>query len=128
MRRFKLDKLVRDKVFKDMQKLGQKVEYRVLGDEELLQSLKAKLLEEAAEFDSSSPKALEELSDLLEIAEQLAAAFGYTYDDLRATQIKKRQKAGGFADRIFVESVIVKDDDPWLDYYVKNPDRFPEIT
>ncbi len=127
MREFVLNKLIRDEIFTNMQKLGQKIKYRVLGDEELAQALKAKLLEEAKEFNPADPKALDELTDMLEVIEGLAESLGLDFKKLRSKQLDRRLKRGGFKRQIFVETLILKDDDPWAVYYAAEPERFTEV-
>src|SRR5436305_331450 len=127
MRRFELNKLVRDGVFASMQKQGQEVQYKKLDDEKYDRALRAKLVEEAKEFAEADTGSLEELSDVLEVVELLAAQDGTNFGQLRAAQLAKRQKAGGYAGRIFVESVTMDDNDPWAAYYAREPARFTEI-
>lgn len=126
MRTFKLNKLVRDKIFTSMQDLGQKVTYHRLSDEDFLKSLQEKLLEEAKEFNPDDPKAADELADLLEVIEQLGKVLGHDFDALRKIQTERREKRGGFDDRIYVESLELEDNDPWVKYYASEPDRFRE--
>lgn len=129
MRSFLLDKLIRDNIFTSMQALGQQVEYHRLTDDDFLVELKKKLLEEANEFINSTDqaKALDELADLLEVIEFLGKELNSDFEALRNLQAERRAKNGGFADRIYVERVSLKNDDPWVEYYAANPDRFPEI-
>jgi predicted house-cleaning noncanonical NTP pyrophosphatase (MazG superfamily) len=126
MRSFWLNKLVKDKVFLSMQELGQRVTYRELTDKEFLPSLKEKILEEAKEFDPKDPKAIDELSDLLEVIEQIGKALGKDFETLRKAQLKRREKRGSFDKKIYVEYLELGDDDPWIKYYSAEPDRFPE--
>lgn len=125
MRHFKLNKLVRDGVF-DFMVAQQDPEYRILEDKEFRQALKAKILEEANELDTESPEALEELADTLEATEQLAKELGAGFEKLRAEQLKKRKKRGAFNKRAFISTLHLQDDDPWVEYYAKDPKRFPE--
>lgn len=127
MRSFILNKLVRDKVFLNMQKLGQQIVYRQLAKSELLPALKAKLLEEAGELDISDEKAPEELADLMEVIEAVGLELGHTFDQLRRLQLERRDKRGGFEQKIFIERLDLQDNDPWADYYAAEPDRFKEV-
>lgn len=110
-----------------MHDLGQVVEMHTLSDTELLEALKAKLLEESKEFKPTEEKALKELADILEVIEVAARQLGSDLDKLRVIQAETREKRGGFDGRVFVETVSLKDDDEWVKYYVANPDTFPEI-
>lgn len=128
MRKFRLDKLVRDELVSKMQEIGETVQYRVLDDAEILEALRDKLIEEVSEFDPKSPTALDELADLKAVMDQAAAELGSGPEELQKLQDKKAARSGGFAARLFVETVTMSDDDPWAAYYAAEPERFPEIT
>ncbi len=36
--------------------------------------------------------------------------------------------AGVFAGRVYIETVTLADDDPWVVYYAAHPELFPEIV
>lgn len=127
MRRFVLNKLVRDKIYGSMLELGQKPQRKVLGGKKFLGALKAKLVEEVNELELGSPKAVEELSDLLEVIEQIGKELGSDFKKIRSAQLAKRRKVGGFSKKIFVSELEVKNGDPWGDYYATEPERFPEV-
>lgn len=128
MRSFLLNKLVRDGILPDMEANGQKVLYRTLNDEAYLKELARKLVEEAKEFKlESNEEALKELADLLEVIETLAGQLGSDFKGLRSIQAGRRQKSGGFADRTYVETVTLRDDDKWAGYYAADPIKFPEV-
>lgn len=127
MRRFVLNKLVRDRVFESMLELGQKPHYKTLDDKEFLTALKIKLFEEIDEFDPKKPNAIKELGDLLEVIEQIGKELGSDFKKIRQTQLSIRRTRGGFAKRIFVGELEVEDSDPWAAYYAAEPERFPEI-
>ena len=122
-----LNKLIRDRVLIAMQELGQHVTYHRLSDKDFLPELKRKLLEEANELDLADKEAGKELADLLEVIDQMRAELHIEPADLQELQQERRQKRGGFNDRIYVERVDLADDDPWAAYYAKEPDRFPEV-
>lgn len=98
MRRY--DKLVRDKIPAIIESTGQTCTTRILSQEEYLQKLDEKLCEELAEYQES--KSLEELADLLEVMEAVAKARGYTREQLLQLQKDKREKRGGFDERILL--------------------------
>lgn len=127
MRTFRLNKLIRDGVFENMKVLSQIVEHRVLKKPELIKALQDKLLEELGEFEPDSKEPLRELADLQEIIDTLTYLLGANPDTLREIQEAVRAKRGTFNKRIFVETVTLADDDPWVQYYANEPDRFPEI-
>ncbi len=126
-RTFKLNKIVRDGVYDNMIKLGQKPVLRKLLKDELLKAPKAKILEEVGEFDAKKPKALEELGDILEVVEWQASLLGSSFEEIRQLQLKKRTKVGGFDKGIYIDTLTLDKDDKWADYYASDPKRFPEI-
>lgn len=128
MRTFVLNKLVRDKVFLNMQEIGEQVEYRVLNDQEFLTALVSKFREEVSEFDPNDSSAIDELADILEVVKYLINTMGLSSQKVREAQSARRKKRGGFKERIFVEKLILLDDDPWAEYYARQPDRFTEIN
>ena len=98
MRRY--DKLVRDKIPAIIESTGQTCTTRILSQEEYLQKLDEKLYEELSEYQES--KSLEELADLLEVMEAVAKARGYSREQLLQLQKDKREKRGGFDERILL--------------------------
>lgn len=127
MRCFRLDKLVRDGVFSSMQAMGQQVEYHTVNEDEYWEVWRSKNIEEIHEFDPNSPTALEELADQLEVVRQAIIKLGGTEEQVADLQAKKREKVGSFAGGYFVHTVTLADDDPWVEYYAADPERFPEI-
>lgn len=127
MRSFLLRKLIRDKVLNNMQELGQQITYHKLSDEDFLPELKRKLVEEATELQASEETSISELADIQEVIDQICRELHISAADLQTEQAKRREKRGGFDDRIYVERLDLKDDDPWAAYYAKEPDRFIEI-
>lgn len=100
----KYHKLVRDKIPEIIEKQGKTCITEVLSQEAYLQMVDEKLNEELDEYQES--KSLEELADLLEVMEAAVKARGYTWDDLTAVRDEKRQKRGGFQNRILLKEVI----------------------
>lgn len=128
-RKFEYKKLVRDNILDSMLDSGSKVTYRELTGQEYIEALKAKFLEEAAELEPDDQDELfKEISDLQEVLDCLVAAIGKTKADVQAAQIKKIEKAGSFKRGIYVDTVSVRPDDPWLEYLSNNPDRYKEIS
>jgi len=127
MRTFKLNKLIRDKVLENMLQLGQDVQYKTLDDHDVIEALRQKLLEEAKEFDPFCKESLRELADVQEVIDALTDLLGANPDKLRELQKTVRVKRGDFTKRVFVDTVTLADDDPWVEYYACNPERFPEL-
>lgn len=100
----KYHKLVRDKIPEIIEKQGKTCVSQVLSQEAYIQMVDEKLNEELAEYQES--KSLEELADLLEVMEAAVIARGYTWEELLAVRDEKRQKRGGFQNRILLKEVI----------------------
>ena len=96
-------KLVRDKIIDIITANGEKPIYHTLSDEEYLNELHKKLFEEANEFvEEDSP---EELADLLEVVYAIAKHKNINMEDVEKERVKKREKRGGFEDKIYLEAV-----------------------
>jgi predicted house-cleaning noncanonical NTP pyrophosphatase (MazG superfamily) len=129
IRRFRVEKLIRDGLPAMMRAQGLTVEDRRLGDEEYRAALLAKLCEEAAEAAgaASGEALLEELADVAEVTHALLALIGRTPAELEQFRLAKRAARGGFDERVYNAAVSAPDGAPALDYYLGRPD-YPEIT
>lgn len=127
--RFKVDKLIRDKLPQIMRASGIQVFERAMEKDEYLKRLKDKLLEEAKEvIASGSEKEMrEELADLLEVMLSLAKAYGMEFADIQQTAEQKRADKGGFDNRIYNAFVEIEAGNPSLGYYRARPDQYPEV-
>ena len=130
MRYFRYAKLVRDKIIEHM-KSNNQITYgvRILNDEDYIKELLKKVIEEAQELDNVTDMEdlKEELADVQEVLDYLKKLLGMTDEDVKKYQEKKILKNGGFNDKIYVDYVGVEEDNQWLDYYLKNPGKYPEI-
>lgn len=97
-------KLVRDRIPQIIADGGGSCTVDILGDADYLQMLDEKLEEELAEYRQSGE--LEELADLLEVMEAAVKARGYTWEELRRVQLKKREERGGFEQKLLLKEVI----------------------
>lgn len=96
-------KLVRDKIIDIITANGEKPIYHTLSDEEYLNELHKKLFEEANEFvENDNP---EELADLLEVIYAIAKHKNINMQEVEKERVKKREKRGGFEDKIYLETV-----------------------
>ena len=95
------NKLVRDKIPQIIAASGKNCVTEVLQEDAYLQKLDEKLSEELAEYQES--KSLEELADLLEVMAAVVKARGYTWEELERIRARKREKRGGFEDRILLK-------------------------
>ena len=97
------EKLVRDRIIDIIIAKGQKPVYHTLNDEDYLEELHKKLLEEANEFlENDDP---EEVADILEVIYAIAKHKNINMQEVENIRIKKREKRGGFEDRIYLEGV-----------------------
>jgi len=128
MRKFVYNKLVRDKVFDSMLEMGEKVEHKILLENEYLEELKKKIIEETTEIDFDNREgALIELADLQEVLDSIVTTLGKSKADLASLQEKKNKKSGLFKKRIFITTTELEDENEWIQYLEKHPDRYPEI-
>lgn len=101
MTRKEYNKLVRDRIPEIIMSEGRECGTEIMGDEEYRTALLTKLLEEAQEVQEALPdKLTTELADLLEVMEALMALHGLDEAEVRLVQQERREKRGGFADRI----------------------------
>lgn len=129
MKYFQFNKLVRDKIVDNMKKSGQEtIGVRTLKDKEYLEELKKKLREETEEFlnvkDKSKLK--EELADIQEVIDYIKKVLNMKNSDFKKFKDEKIEKTGGFDKRIYLESVGIREDSEWLEYFMKNKDKYPE--
>lgn len=96
------NKLVRDKIPEIIEEHGEKVNIRILNDEEYILCLEAKLDEEVAEYHRD--KNAEELADILEVVFALAEHCGCSNEELMEIYQRKNGSRGGFRNRIFLIS------------------------
>ena len=127
--KFSYAKLVRDKVPEMIKKDGGLLKKRILDSAGYIQELKKKFLEESRELIAAENKkeTLEELADLQEIIDHLLKALRLTKTELKAKQLAKRRRVGGFKKRIYIDHVATGDkfDPEWLKYFLKNRRKFP---
>ncbi len=128
MRKFSFEKLVRDKIVPGIIKSGNKPYYKVLGKRKYLEQLKRKVIEEAEELPLDNKKELiKELADIQEVIDNFIYTLGTTKKELRRVQKKKNKKAGSFKKRHYISHVEANEDSEWVDYYLKSPEKYPEI-
>lgn len=125
--RFKVDKLIRDKLPAMMQAQGLTVFTRRLGDAEFAARLKDKLVEEACEARAAPSRSelIDELADLREVMLTLAAVGGLCEHEIEARRLAKREERGGFDGR--VHNAAVEGDEGWagVAYYLARPRQYP---
>lgn len=125
--RFRVQKLIRDRLPQMMRDQGLAVFERQLDEDEFVAALKDKLVEEAGEArDAASPAELAaELADVLEVMGALAEASGFSLEDVETQRRAKRAARGGFDQRVFNAAVEAAEGLPAADYYLARPAQYP---
>lgn len=127
-RKFVYDKLIRDKILPQMLAQGEKPKYRKLKADEYKNELIKKIAEESGELSVDSTVLFYELVDIQEAVDSLLANLGRSKDEFLAAQAAKQKKYGSFKDRLYVSTVEIPENNKWISYLEKHPDRYPEIT
>ena len=94
-----MGKLVRDKIPDIIRAAGKEPIIRILPQEGYLQELDRKLDEEVAEYQAD--KSIEEMADIVEVLFAICEARGYSIEELMQVREMKKEKRGGFKDRIY---------------------------
>ncbi|MFC6882424.1 MULTISPECIES: nucleoside triphosphate pyrophosphohydrolase [Actinomadura] len=97
------EKLVRDRIPDIIRNGGREPETRIANDPEYKALLRAKLYEEAGEYITGGDP--EELADVLEVVQALAAVHGLGPADLEEMRAAKSAERGGFNDRVVLRLV-----------------------
>lgn len=102
----KYNKLVRDKIPEIIKSNGEEPITKILSLEEYKIELEKKLIEEYQEvLESSGNDRIEELADMLEVMISLAELEDKSLEDIINVCDKKRDKRGGFKQKIFLIDV-----------------------
>lgn len=130
IRRFKVDKLIRDGLPAMMRSQGLSVFTRHLDDAEFLARLKDKLVEEAREAQAAGSREdlVEELADVREVILALLGAAGLSEAEVEGRRLAKRAERGGFDDRVHNAAVEGEDGAAAVAYYLARPLQYPEET
>ena len=128
-RKFKQNKLWRDKAIELMEQTGSKVTWKRLDDAAFAAELKTKFMEEAQEVCSAQSKEtlIEEFADILEVITAWGSLYGYTLADVVKAQQQKLQKRGGFQERKFVTVAEHLEGSFGEQYCLADPKKYPEI-
>ena len=102
--KYTYNKLVRDKIPENINSMeGRKATWRIMNDDEYIKELNKKLLEEAHEFIEGN--AVEELADIMEVIQSIMRVKNISYEELKNVQQMKREKKGGFSNKIYLVEV-----------------------
>lgn len=132
MPKFYFRKLVRDKVLENCLEEPETLEtnYRVLNNDDFARELIRKVAEEASEIpigpESDVEEVLAELADLQAVINALQKLHGFSEKDLRQAVQKKAANKGDFMGKYYIDSVVLADNSPWIEYFRANPKRYPE--
>jgi len=128
MPKFKFSKLVRDNIVDQQIVSGAKPSFRQLSKSEHIHELIHKIVEEAKEIEhAEAEEVVAEIADVQQVIDDLKAALNVVDKDVVKAQEVKNSKNGAFRKGLFVDCVEVTEDNPWIRYYRKNADRYPEI-
>ncbi|HXK37823.1 MAG TPA: nucleoside triphosphate pyrophosphohydrolase [Candidatus Paceibacterota bacterium] len=107
MPRITYNKLIRDRIPEIITADNATPKISILNDEQFALALKQKVIEEAMELLEAKSKEdiIGELSDLLELVDAIILAHQIDKEELSAKKISKREKRGGFDERLFLEYV-----------------------
>lgn len=130
MPKYAFHKLVRDKLPDVYVSLHEKAELKRICGDELWLALKAKFAEEVSELpDSLSDRVAltNELADLLRLIKDTATHAGVAMAEIENADEAKTAQKGGFLEGAYIDTLELDDDDPWNEYYCKQPERFPQL-
>jgi predicted house-cleaning noncanonical NTP pyrophosphatase (MazG superfamily) len=131
MKRFKVAKLVRDKIVDNMKASNQLPKgIKKLDDDEYLKELVIKVVEEAQEMQNfeNLQELKEELADVQEVLDYIIKELNLSSKEIKDIQKKKIEKNGGFEKRIYLEEVDMEESNDWFDYYDSHPKKYPKIN
>ena len=94
-----MGKLVRDKIPEIIKNDGKTPIIEILSNEDYLKELDKKLNEEVAEYQAD--KSIEEMADILEVLFAVCEARGHSVEELLKVKEAKREKRGGFKEKIY---------------------------
>ncbi len=128
MRTFKFSKLVRDKIVGSIISNGGNPRWKTLSKKDYIEELKKKMIEESSELISVTKEELvEEIADLQEIIDNLIKTLDVSKQDLAKIQKEKNKKKGSFKKRHYVDKVEVENNAKEIEYYLKSPEKYPEV-
>ena len=103
-------KLVRDRIPEIVRANGETANFRIIEERtDYLAALVAKITEESAEVrdavGSEDPVEIaKEIADLREVLDAIAAEFAIPSEEIEKVQRERREKRGGFSEKVFLES------------------------
>ncbi len=128
---FQYAKLVRDNIPGWHRENGHTVNGQQLTGEALLEALVAKLHEETDEVSGAMNREelIEEIGDVWQVIDDIPTSQSITQSELESSMQKKTGRKGGFLHGEYIESVTIPDEnDKWVQYCRKSPEKYPEIS
>ncbi len=128
-RKFKQEKLWRDKIVLKAELEDAKLHINILDDKEFDYQLRRKLCEEAEEVleTTSQEELIDEIGDVLEVIDALCELHGISRIDIKEQQDYKRAERGNYAGRQFVTAVEYPVGSYGEECCLAEPERYPEI-
>lgn len=106
MKTITYNKLVRDKIPQIIEQAGKTCVCETLSDEQYIQMLNEKLLEEVKEYLESGT--VEELADIDEVMHAILAFKDVSIEEFQKIRLDKLNARGGFLNKILLKEVIEK--------------------
>ena len=97
------NKIVRDKIPQIIRDSGRTCEYKILGESEVKEALKEKLLEKAQIFLKRPSE--DELSDIYELLDAIVETFEYEPLHIDYLKIQNKENKGTYSEKVFLISV-----------------------
>jgi predicted house-cleaning noncanonical NTP pyrophosphatase (MazG superfamily) len=95
------NKLVRDKILDILKKKKVKFEFHVAKEEEFLNRLYEKLIEEINEF--KEKPSVDEFADIMEVLESIAREHDFQLEEIKIAKKTKKMNRGGFNKKIVLD-------------------------
>jgi len=129
MRKFKQNKLWRDKIIDMLENHGSVIHWRRLDDAEFDTQIRIKLIEEAQEVAAAKDRVelIGELADMYEVIDSIARLHAIQKEEIVAIQSQKRTKRGGFSGRTFVDTAEHPTGSLGETYCLADPEKYPEV-
>jgi len=129
MKKFGFNKLVPQGVVEGMHRDGSVPEIRTLTDQERYIATLDKLIEEANEAKAAAPADRPgEIANMRMAQLMVERASGCLQGDIEAAERTQADEKGDYWPPVYIVSVTVEDNNPWIAHFEANPDRYPEIT
>ena len=125
MKKYHFNKLIRSKLPARMKEEGVLVAGRPLEDDEFVQELKNKLVEEATEVQDTTSREdlIKELADVMEVIETIKTANAISSEEIEKERILKNNTNGNFVATNFVDYIEVPEDKHEIITYLENKNR-----